>query len=311
MVKARKRQITREVINHQANKILQTVDMGWGDPHWASLKARALTESVLALGDESWTMFRVLHVREDAFTKRLDRVFSAQKVDAEYFVVRSQESLGEPILASFFVRGLSLANIWLDMAKYSIDEPVQLSGEALVAEFHRLFDSRRHPDVKNIRRWSSSRHTTKQLRLARMTILISMARSLVEHDLVENLPTMVSFERRMAHYTHADLPLMHKLTDIQVADLLVVCVQMNLLTNDEATQIMKARTPMNDWENLGMFAGLPKHGVERDESLGAYMRRWVGKHSASEIRIDGKTLAEADWEPYDVPIVPEDERYLE
>ena len=307
----RKRQITRELIDTDANKMQIAVDMGWGDPYWANLKARALTESILALGDKPWTMFRVQHEREDAFTKRLDRAFNAQKVDAEYFVVRSQESLDEPILASFFVRGLSLANIWSDLIGYTIEKPVPVSGDTLVAELHRLFDSRRHPDVKNIRRWSSSRHTTQQLRLARMTILISMARNRVEHDLVENPPTMVSFEHRMADCTKADLPLMHKLSDRQVADLLAVCIQMELLSDYEAARVMQIRQPSGKWENLGMYAGLPKHGVERDEASGSYIRHFVGRHSASEFRVDGKTLAEADWEPYEMPSVPEDERYLE
>ena len=74
---------------------------------------------------------------------------------------------------------------------------------------------------------------------------------------------------------------------------------------------MKARTPIHDWENLGMYAGLPKHGVERDEASGSYRRIRIGKHSASEMRVDGKTLAEAEWEPYEMPSVPEGERYLE
>jgi len=307
----RKRQITREVINPQADKVLITVDMGWSDPKWASLKAKSLTWSVLALGDESWTVFRVTHEDEDAFTKRLERIFNGRGAESEYFVIRAQEHPNEPVLASFFIRGLSLSDIWFELKPYITDKPIPFSGDELVGELHRLFDPRQHPDVKNIRRWSASRSTIRKLRLARMTMLIDMARKEAEHDLVENLPTMLSFERRVAKYTKADLPLMHKLTDEQVRELLAVCVQMNLLSEHEATEILRWRTPSGEWTNWGMYAGLPKHGIERDEGSGSYMRHFMGKHSASEIRIDGKTLAEAEWEPYAAPEVSEGERYLE
>ena len=305
----RKKQTTIRLQDKNGNRIYVAADMGWSDPYWAKLKSEAIISTILSMNKEVWVAVSIGFEHEVAFTKQMERLAKKKKARNEYFVDRIQQPQSENTESWFFTHNSDImpGRDWL--GKHGAHGPSVFTPGRLDIKLKELFDSRLcpSPDSK-IKKWNCSRVFRKKLRVYRTGILIEKACQGENHVLVEHVPSMSDFHKRLAKYIKHDIPLIRGMKDKDIFLTLVQNEKMGLISRNDIIDVMIKIMKTEDlWKLESFYKGLPIAGARADERTGDYFIK-TGKHTSISTRIKEEF---SDWDIPPDPEIEPGEDYLE
>lgn len=307
--KKRKPQKTTFFTDKESNRLYKAVDMGWADTHWARLKSQAIIDAMRNIVPFAWKVVTIDHDDESKFTKAIERAWKALDARPKYLVIRTKSPSDDTVDSWFIINSPRAQPItWDELSQATLIT----SARELAMLLEKLFNIEMHPDPvhgKKLKRFSISRSFSPALIVARLEVLIPMARHPEDHRLVDGTKRITKFEPRLARYIKADNPLIYhvKLRNIFLA-LLVCRDKKQIITKDEVIKVIQLLVEKHGWRQEGVYIGLPKHGTERDKKEGGFYSL-DGKHGAVSYVIDSKTRSA--WNLDEMPKAESGEEYID
>jgi hypothetical protein len=291
-----KLQLTGQFWDVNANRLYLAFPMGWSHPFWSQIMARVLITTILQIKPCRWVVCRISTYKEKTFTKYLERKFKRIETPTRYFTIHAKAGSG--VTSYVFVHRLP-GNALVKYQPEAISQP-----EILKIRLAQLLDYRKHPAIKRLRRFSTSRIISHELRLTRMRTLVNMAVNGIDHDLYE-FPNLADPYTRLVGYLKADLPLIANLNNDQKLSLLK---ETGLLTGSDINITEMRLKESAGWKLVLVFRGMPANGITMDKSDGRFFVSVLSEFAAvSRLKNtpDTKNLA---WELICYPNVGEDKQ---